>query len=461
MAGRLPTGPGGEKLRMRNNLHALAGRVPAARQDGQDCPRARGHETAPPMNNREQTTMGTDTPATPWGRVADDGTVYVRTADGERVVGSWQAGSPDEGLAHFVRRYDDLATEVTLLETRLASGAASASSTVVAANKLVTTLPTANVVGDLASLEQRLTVLIASAEEKRGAEKAAKAQAAAQAADAKRALAEEAERLSESTQWKAAGDRLRAIVDEWRTIKGVDRKLDTELWKRVSSARAEFGRRRGAHFAALDEQRKEAVAQKEKLVAEAESLSQSTEWTPTANRYKSLMAQWKTVGRASKEVDDALWQRFRAAQDEFFARRSAAFDERESEYRTNQKAKEALLAEAEGIDAGADLEAAQAKLRDVQTRWTAVGRVPREVMADFDKRLEAVAARVRGAADAKWRETTVSSSPLVIRLRESVEKLERKIDRARQEGRMSDVSDLESQLATQREWLAQSERPAR
>ncbi|HXR42199.1 MAG TPA: DUF349 domain-containing protein [Acidothermaceae bacterium] len=402
--------------------------------------------------------MGTDTP---WGRVADDGTVYVRTAEGERVVGSWQAGSPEEGLAHFVRRYDDLATEVTLLETRLASGAASASSTVVAANKLRASLPTANVVGDIGSLDERLGALLEAAEAKRADEKAAKAAAASQALEAKKALAEEAEKLSESTQWKASGDRLRAIVEEWRTIKGVDRKLDTELWKRVSAARSEFGRRRGAYFASLDEQRKEAVAQKEKLVAEAEALSSSSEWTPTANRYKALMAQWKTVGRASKDVDDALWQRFRAAQDAFFSRRSAAFDERDSEFRANQTAKESLLAEAEAIDPEADLEAARAKLRDLQSRYAAIGRAPREVSADLDKRLDAVASRVRAAADARWRETTVSSSPLVIRLRESVEKLERKIDRARQAGQGEEVRDLESQLATQREWLAQSERPAR
>jgi hypothetical protein len=57
----------------------------------------------------------------PWGRVADDGTVYVRIADGERVVGIWQAGSPDEALAFFTRRYDSLATEVSLLERRLAT----------------------------------------------------------------------------------------------------------------------------------------------------------------------------------------------------------------------------------------------------------------------------------------------------------------------------------------------------
>jgi hypothetical protein len=412
--------------------------------------------TSEPTSFREQTTMGTDTP---WGRVADDGTVCVRTAEGERVVGSWQAGSPEEGLAHFVRRYDDLATEVTLLETRLASGAASAATTSVAANKLRASLPTANVVGDIASLDARLGALIEAAESKRVAEKAAKADAVAKATEAKQALVEEAERLASSTQWKTTGDRLRAIVDEWRAIKGVDRKLDSELWKRVSAARSEFGRRRGAHFAALDEQRKEVVVRKEKLVAEAESLSTSTEWAATAGRYKALMSQWKAAGRASREADEALWQRFRAAQDAFFSRRSATFEERDAEQRTNLAAKEALVAEAEAIDV-TDLDAAQAKLRDVQNRYSAAGRTPREATSDLDKRLDAVATRVRGAADAKWRESTLSSSPLVIRLRESVEKLERKIDRARQEGRAADVEELQAQLSTQREWLAQSERPS-
>src|SRR4029453_16643593 len=64
---------------------------------------------------------------TAFGRVDADGTVYVKTAEGDRVVGSWQAGTPEEGLAHFARRFDDLVTEVDLIETRLKSGAAGAS----------------------------------------------------------------------------------------------------------------------------------------------------------------------------------------------------------------------------------------------------------------------------------------------------------------------------------------------
>ena len=63
---------------------------------------------------------------TAYGRVDADGTVYVKTADGDRVVGSWQAGTPEEGLAHFARRFADLVTEVDLVEARLKSGAADA-----------------------------------------------------------------------------------------------------------------------------------------------------------------------------------------------------------------------------------------------------------------------------------------------------------------------------------------------
>ena len=72
----------------------------------------------------------------------------------------------------------------------------------------------------------------------------------------KEALAAEAEDLAaNSTQWKAAGDRLREILDEWRTITGLDRKTDDALWKRYSAARETFNRRRGSHFAELDRER--------------------------------------------------------------------------------------------------------------------------------------------------------------------------------------------------------------
>ncbi|MDQ2723408.1 MAG: DUF349 domain-containing protein, partial [Actinomycetota bacterium] len=97
-----------------------------------------------------------------YGRVDSDGGVWLRTGDGERQVGSWQAGEPAEGLTHFGRRFDDLATEVTVLEKRLESGTGDAKQTQHAVRQLIQTLPTAAVVGDVDSLHTRLNALLSA-----------------------------------------------------------------------------------------------------------------------------------------------------------------------------------------------------------------------------------------------------------------------------------------------------------
>ena len=81
---------------------------------------------------------------TAFGRVDADGTVYVKTAEGDRVVGSWQAGTPEEGLAHFARRFADLVTEVDLVEARLKSGAADATHSLASVKRLRATLDVAH-----------------------------------------------------------------------------------------------------------------------------------------------------------------------------------------------------------------------------------------------------------------------------------------------------------------------------
>ena len=95
----------------------------------------------------------------PWGRVADDGTVYVRTADGERVIGSWQAGSPDEALAFFKRKFDSLETEVSLLEQRISSTDLSAGQAKATIARLTAAVTDAHAIGDLAGLLKRLEAL--------------------------------------------------------------------------------------------------------------------------------------------------------------------------------------------------------------------------------------------------------------------------------------------------------------
>lgn len=392
-----------------------------------------------------------------YGRVAPDGTVYVITADGEREVGSWQAGRPEEGLAYYARRFEDLSAEVTLLERRAEMDPARAAAS---AARLRENLATAAVVGDIGALERRLDAITAKVTELQEAAAAEKAEARAAAAAEKTALIEEAERVAGTNDWRKADETLRGLVDRWKGMPRLDRKTDDELWGRLSAARGSFQRRRRAHFAELDEKRKGSQSRKEELIAEAEKLSSSTQWGPTTTRFRELMTEWKAAGGAPKGVEEALWTRFKAAQDEFFRRRNDSRKERDAAQQANVAAKQALLAEAESIDASKDVNGARKRLRDVQRRWEAAGPVPRDAAAGLDRRLAAVEDKIRGAGEKRWRPDP-AESPLVQRLEESIAKLEKRVERARNAGQEREAAEAEATLATQRTWLAQATRSGR
>src|SRR4051794_25345472 len=271
--------------------------------------------------------MSTD----PWGRVDEDGTVYVRTADGERTVGSWQAGAPEEALAYFRRKYDALVTEVDLLEQRIKTTDLAAAQAEHTISRLREAVTEAHAVGDLDGLGRRLDGLTSLLGERREQLKVARDQARVQHREVKERIVAEAERISaEETHWKNGGERLRQLVEEWKAAERVDRPTETALWKRLSAARNAFTKRRKAYFANLEEEREKARTEKEALVAEAEAISDSTDWGPTAAAYRELMRRWKMAGRAARDVEEELWTRFNGAQHRFFSARSAVFAERDA-----------------------------------------------------------------------------------------------------------------------------------
>ncbi|WP_327100244.1 DUF349 domain-containing protein [Nocardia vinacea] len=392
-----------------------------------------------------------------WGRVDDDGTAWVKTAEGERVVGSWQAGDAAEGLAHFGRRFDDLATEVALLEARLAAGA-DARKTKAAAVAIAESLPTAAVIGDVEGLGQRLQAIAEHSEEAAVHAKEEKEKARHEHTERKEALCAEAEKIAtESTQWKAAGDRLREILDEWKSIRGVDRKVDDALWKRYSKAREAFNRRRGAHFAELDRERAAAKSRKEELCVRAEELSGSTDWVGTAGVFRDLLAEWKAAGRAPREADEALWRRFKSAQDVFFAARNAAVSERDAEFEQNAAAKEELLQAYGHIDPATGLDAARAALRELQDKWDAIGKVPRERIQELEGKLRTIEKRVRDAADAQWRRTDPEAMARAAQFRERVAQFEEQAAKATAAGNKRDAEKALEQAKQWREWAEAAE----
>lgn len=396
----------------------------------------------------------------PWGRVDEQGTVYVRTADGERVVGSWQAGSPEEALAYFERKYEGLAVEIGLLERRVKETDLSPKDAMTAIGHLRASVTEAHAVGDLEALGRRLNALVSTVEARREERRAEKAKATDEAKQDKERLVAEAEELARSEQWRASGERLRALVDIWKGLPRLDRKTDDELWHRFSHARSAFSKRRKAHFASLDAQREESRRRKEKLVQEAEALSGSADWGPTAARYRELMADWKAAGRAQRDAEDDLWNRFRGAQDVFFQARSSVFAERDAEQRENLTRKEELVAEAEKLLPVSDLKAARVALRSVNERWEAVGHVPRDARPRIEARLHAVERAVREAEEAEWRRTNpearARAEGLTGQLRAAVDKLQRQAEAARASGNTGRADKLDAELAGRRALLDQA-----
>src|SRR5262249_45234083 len=128
--------------------------------------------------------------------------------------------------------------------------------------------------------------------------KAAREQARAQARDVKDRIVAEAEQIAaEATHWKSSGERMRELLEEWKTAPHAERAIEAALWKRPSAARNAFTKRRKAYFATLEAEREDVRAHKEQLVSEAEAIADSTEWGPTTSAFRELMRQWKAAGR--------------------------------------------------------------------------------------------------------------------------------------------------------------------
>jgi hypothetical protein len=397
-----------------------------------------------------------------WGRVADDGTVYVRTSEGERAVGQYPEGSPEEALAFYVKRYDELAGTVHLLDQRVNAGVMSPDEAAEAVRNLRSQVVDANAVGDLTSLVGRLDSLLPVISQQRQARRAERAERIAAAKGEKERLVAEAEKLAEGNDWRNGANRLRQLLDEWKALPRIDKAADEQLWRRFSSARTTYTRRRKTHFAEQSEKRDAARIVKQRLVKEAESLAGSRDWGPTAGAYRDLMRQWKAAGPAPREVEDDLWTRFRAAQDTFFGARDEAMAAQDSEFAANAEAKQKLLVEAEALLPVTDVEAAKRAIRDIAERWDAIGKVPRDQIRPLEDRMRAVEQAIRSIEEEKWRRTDPEKSAraddMVAKLHDAIDRVEADLAKARAAGDDGKITELEENLASRRAFLEMAQR---
>ncbi|MTB71598.1 DUF349 domain-containing protein [Arsenicicoccus sp. MKL-02] len=403
--------------------------------------------------------------AATFGRVAEDGTVYVRTPDGEKAVGSYPGASSEEALAYFARKYDEMWAAAELLYHRVLQTSLSAKEATDDLAKLREHIGEANVVGDLPGLDAKVESIATAIEARRQVEATERAAARDQARTEREAIVAEAEQIAAQdpakTQWKASGARIRELLDEWkkhqRSSVKLDRESENSLWQRFSAARNSFDKARRVYFAELESTQSEARAAKEKLVAEAEKLSTSKEWGPTAGAFKRLMDQWRKAGRAGRKEDDELWGRFKAAQDAFFNAKDEVSAEEDKEFRANLEVKEGLLEQARALLPIKDLGATKSALRTIQDKWDAAGKVPRSDMGRIEGELRKVEQAVRDAEDARWKksnpEVNHRASAFAEQIERALEKENKALDKARASGDDKKIKAAEESLASRRALL--------
>ncbi|WP_027586887.1 DUF349 domain-containing protein [Acidipropionibacterium thoenii] len=396
-----------------------------------------------------------------FGRVDEDGTVYVRTPEGERAVGQVPDATGEEALEFFVRRFQSLETEVDLLESRLKSGRLSPHNAQQAAGKLHSSILQANAVGDLAALAARLDALTPDIEAKAASQREEKADAQAKARQAKEGMVSEAEKISAGTDWRGGVTKFRNLLDEWKKLPRIDKTTDDELWHRFSTARTTYTRRRKAQFAEQNAKREEARKVKEAIIAEAAPLATSTEWGPTARDFRDLMARWKAAGPAPREVDDKLWKQFRKIQDTFFDARTAAMSELDEEFKGNLDAKVKLLDEAEKqILPISDVSAAKEQFRTFLDQFNELGKVPRDAIRRIDSRLRSLEEKVHSAEQAEWKRTDPQAreraEETVAMLQGQIDKLTADAQKAEAAGKTTDAAKARESIGTYQTWLDQA-----
>lgn len=390
----------------------------------------------------------TPSPSMAFGRVTEDGTVYLLAPEGEIQVGQWTVSTPQEGLAFFARKYDDLVVELDLAATRLADGRSTAEQAQAVIAKVREGLAARSFVGDIAALEASCIDLESKIAAARQKQQAAKAEQRAATLAKRDALVGEAESLRDSTAWKATTERFAALVEEWKALPRADRGAEQDLWKRLSAARTHFDKQRRAHYAVLESSRKTALGAKRDLIAKAEALTTSTDWQGTPRKLRDLMGEWKAAPRGSRTDEDRLWKRFKAAQDAFFAAKTAHEIALEEELTPNVPVKEALVVEAEALLPVTDTKVAKRSLRSIQDRWEKVGEIPRKERDRLEGRLKKVEDAVRASEADAWKAST--GTVATDAFTQALERLQEKRDAAHARGDDKAVAKFDSQIASTR-----------
>lgn len=401
-------------------------------------------------------------PQHPFGRVEADGTVYVVDGGEERKVGQYPDGTPEEALAYYTRKFDDLAGQLQLLEQRVRSGA-NPDDIAKGAKSLAEQLEDANAVGDLQALRDRLGAITGDLDKLAAEHKEQQQAQLAEAIAFREQIVVEIEQLAAQNpaniQWKRTSAQVEELFGRWQQHQKEGPRIPkgeaNALWKRFRTARTQLDTERRKFFANLDAQHKQARDAKRRIITAAQALEpKGADGVP---EYRRLLDEWKTVGRAGRKHDDALWAEFKAAGDVLFAAKNEIDARDNAEYAANLDAKLALLDEAAPILELTDRVEARKRLSSVQAKWDEIGRVPRDRFKEVEERMRRVEQHVRKLDDDHWERTDpekeARQSGMAAQLHDAISKLEAELEDAKAAGDKRKVKEAQEALDARRAWL--------
>jgi uncharacterized coiled-coil protein SlyX len=181
--------------------------------------------------------------------------------------------------------------------------------------------------------------------------------------------------LATFAQWEEKTKEVIALQAEWKTIGFASHKQNNLIFDRFRAACDQFFTAKAEFYRTIKDEQSENLEAKRKLVEEAESLQESTEWRRTADRLIEMQKQWKTIGAVPRKYSEQLWKRFTAACDKFFEARQAATADQRSEERENLAAKKSVIEQLKALvedTADATLD----KVKELQAQWNEIGHVP-------------------------------------------------------------------------------------
>jgi len=397
-----------------------------------------------------------------FGRVDESGNVYLLDNGVERLIGSQPTMTIEDAVKFYQKRYDDLHSNVRLLEQRL-KAKADAKSILKSAKKISADLESPNVLGDVQSLRDRvknieaqLGDLVAKLDQERE-------QAVAEAITAREKLVAAAEAIvakdSSKVNYKQASVKMTELLAEWQKLQKegirIPKSLADAFWKRLAASRNIFESNKRSFFSNQDKLIKASKTARTEIVKKAEALV--AKGADAVSEYKTLLTDWKALPKSKSNSDDGLWERFKAAGDAIYAAKAEKSSVEEAAFAANLEVKLTLLGEAEALDPDKDLEAAKSAIKSIQARWEKAGKVPRDSVRKVEDRLRAVETKIRNIEQENWRKsdpTTIDrTNSLKSQLEDAISKLEKELGEAKSSGNEKLVEKINSELETKRSWL--------